>query len=242
MLMTPQSSYPAKLLMADDDPAFRQTCAELLRRAGYRVVEAADGVDLLELVEREAPDLVVLDVDMPRVDGWEALRQLRQRGHRMPILMLTVFGGIDERVRGLGEGADDYLAKPCDHRELIARVGALLRRGELAASVPALLAFGDITVDLRNRITVRNGAPLALTKIEYAFLELLASQQGRPVSRNTILETVWGYAGQSESRTVETHVWRLRAKLGDSASEPRWIRTVPGVGYQLICELPPVRA
>lgn len=227
---------PAKVLLADDEELIRFTYAETLRGAGYRVAEACDGVDALGKVERESPDLLVLDVGMPGVDGWQVLKELRKQGNHVPILMLTVHNALDERVRGLGEGADDYVGKPCHSREFLARIGALLRRGGPTTTNPTVLAFGDTTVDLQNRVTVRDGAALALTKTEYAFLELLASQQGRPVAREKILDVVWGYSRQSESRTVETHVWRLRAKLGDNADEPRWIRTVPGIGYQLICD------
>lgn len=231
-----QQSHFAKLLLVDDEELVRATFAEALRGAGYRVLEAIDGMDALKKVVSDSPDLVVLDIDMPNLDGWEVLRRLRESGQHMPVLVLTVHNSLDNRVRGLGEGADDYLGKPCHERELVARVGALLRRGRPVPAKPALLAFGSTTVDLQNRLTVRNGAPLALTKIEYSFLELLAGAQGKPVSREKILDAVWGYARDSESRTVETHVWRLRAKLGDDAAEPRWIRTVSGVGYQLVCE------
>jgi DNA-binding response OmpR family regulator len=229
-------SHSAKLLVVDDEATVRMTFAEALRGAGYRVIEAADGVEALEKIAGESPDLVVLDIDMPKLDGREVLRRMRDAGHLMPVLMLTVFNSLDDRVRGLGLGADDYLGKPCHERELVARAGALLRRGPLLAARPELLAFGDTTVDLRNRVTVSNGAPVSLTKTEYAFLELLANEHGRPVSREKILDAVWGYARDSETRTVETHVWRLRAKLGDNATEPRWIRTVTGVGYQLVCD------
>ncbi len=223
---------PAKLLVVDDDVATRVLCLAVLKRAGYRVVEAADGLEALEIVEREKPALIVLDLDMPRLGGLETVRTLRVRGNRTPVLMLTGFNGIDQRVKGLGAGADDYLGKPFNDRELVARIGALLRRSHSVERVERL-HFDGTTVDLQARTAVRAGGQVSLTKKEYAILELLARAAGRPVAREKILDAVWGYGAEANTRTLDTHIWRLRRKLGDNGDEPRWLRNVPGVGYTL---------
>ncbi len=223
----------ARLLLVEDSDEMRATCAELLRSVGFRVLEARDGLEALEMWEREDPALIVLDVNMPRMNGWQVLEKLRLRGCRRPVLMLTGLTGINDRVKGLAAGADDYLGKPCDFRELIARVQALLRRAQPEMSALTQLNFGGLRVDLRERTAVAEGAAVALTRTEYAILDLLARHHGRPVARETILDAVWGYTNRPNTRTVETHLWRLRQKLGDRGGEPRWIRTVPGAGYQL---------
>ena len=179
---------------------------------------------------------------MPRLNGWQALEKLRLRGCRSPVMMLTGRTEIDDRVRGLAAGADDYLCKPCDFRELLARVQALLRRSQPEASGLTVLHFGDITVDLATRSAASIDGPVALTRTEFALLELLARHYGRPVTRETILDAVWGYTNRPNTRTVETHIWRLRGKLGDQGDDSRWIRTVPGAGYLLECDPEPVAA
>ena len=233
--MFPPSSLLAhpKLLLVDDDGCLRGSCASALRAVGYRVLEAADGQAALELFRRENPALVVLDVDMPQLDGWQTLQQLRAGGDRTPVLMLTGLGDVVHRVRGLGAGADDYLAKPCDMRELLARVHALLRRSQSPATGTRVLRFGDHTVDLENHLVTSTHEAPALTRTEFALLELLARKDGRPASRDEILDGVWGYTHRPATRTVETHIWRLRGKLGDDVVEARWIRTIPGAGYSL---------
>lgn len=236
-MSAPASPFASpKILIVDDDEALRHVFSALLRHSGYRVLEAADGVEALELWHREAPALVLLDVDMPRLNGWQTLEKIRLRGGRQPVLMLTGLTSIDHRVKGLGAGADDYVGKPCDARELIARVQALLRRTEAAAAPATVLRLGDNVIDLAARTATAAGGPLALTRTEFALLELLARHPGRPVSRETILDAVWGYTNRPNTRTVETHVWRLRGKLGDRGDEPRWILTVPGAGYRLECD------
>jgi two-component system response regulator MprA len=235
-------SIGAKLLIADDNRILRSAYAVLLRRAGYRVLEAADGLEAVELWAREDPALIILDVNMPGMDGWQALERLKLRGCRRPTLMMTALDEVEHRVKGLAAGADDYVGKPCDIRELNARVLALLRRFEPAASGLAVLHFGDITVDLRERVAFSTEGPVALTRTEFALLELLARHHGRPVTRETILDAVWGYTNRPNTRTVETHVWRLRGKLHDGGEGARWIRTIPGAGYQLACEPQPVAA
>jgi DNA-binding response OmpR family regulator len=208
-----------------------------LSGAGYHVLQAGDGVQGWETAEREQPSLVLLDVDMPQADGWQTLERLQQGGFRHPIIMLTGSTQIDERVRGLSGGADDYLCKPCDLRELLARVHAALRRCQPAVPVPTRLHFGGLTVDLADRTAFRAGAAISLTRTEYTMLELFARHPGRRVTRAQMLDEVWGYGEQSHTRTVETHIWRLRQKLGDHPGEPRWIQTVAaGGGYRMVSD------
>jgi len=242
MLVSSSSLSAARLLLVEDSEEMRATCAELLRSVGYRVLEARDGIEALAVWEREDPALILLDVNMPRMNGWQTLEKLKLRGCRQPVLMLTGLTDINDRVRGLAAGADDYLGKPCDFRELIARVQALLRRSQPQASGVNRLSFGGLQVDLRERTAVSATGPVALTRTEYAILDLLARHHGRPVSRETILDAVWGYTNRPNTRTVETHIWRLRQKLGDRVGEPRWIRTMPNAGYQLECDPEPVAA
>jgi two-component system, OmpR family, response regulator MprA len=232
----------AKLLLVEDSVELRATCAELLRSAGYRVLEAGDGVEALEVWAREDPELILLDLNMPRMDGWQTLEKLKLRGCRQPVLMLTGLTEVADRVRGLAAGADDYLGKPCDFRELVARVQALLRRSQPEASGRTRLQFGGLTVDLAERRAESAGGAVALTRTEFAILDLLARHHGRPVAREMILDGVWGYTNRPNTRTVETHVWRLRQKLGDGGDEPRWIRTMPGAGYVLACAAETVAA
>jgi DNA-binding response OmpR family regulator len=225
----------ARLLLVEDDEPLRNVSAEYLRAAGFRVLEASDGVQALELWQRESPDLILLDVTMPRLNGWQTLEKIRFRGGRQPVLMLTGLVSVDDRVKGLGAGADDYLGKPCDVRELIARINALLRRTDTASAGATVLRLGEHVIDLVAHTATTAGQPLALTRTEFAILDLLARHAGRPVSRETILDGVWGYTHRPNTRTVETHLWRLRKKLGDRADEPRWIQTAGG-GYRLAAE------
>jgi DNA-binding response OmpR family regulator len=158
---------------------------------------------------------------------------MREQDDQTPVLVLTGFNDLDRRVRGLGAGADDYLGKPFSNRELVARVGALLRRSQPGAGAKRLV-LGETTVDLTARTAMnRSGGKVALTKKEFAILELLARSEGKPVGRDAILDAVWGYSGTAHTRTLDTHIWRLRRKLGDNGDDPRWIVGVPGVGYAL---------
>jgi DNA-binding response OmpR family regulator len=223
-----------KILVAEDDDVVRASIGEVLRRAGYRVLEAGNGEAALSLLKDEQPDLVILDVSMPQLGGLAALEIIRQRGQTLPVLMLSGHGEVDHRLRGLGLGADDYMAKPFDHRELLARVAALLRRGQpRGVNKPRWLRHKDISIDLIARHAERAGQPLPLTATEYSILEVLAQNSGEPISRERLLDLVWGYTFAPATRTVETHIWRLRKKLGDSADESGWIRNVQGAGYVL---------
>lgn len=232
------ASVCSKILIVDDCDLHRPVCAQVLRVAGYQVTEAVDGLDGLRRWAEKPADVVILDVDMPRMDGWSALARLRGEGFSGPVLMFSASVSVESRVRGLAEGADDYICKPCDHRELLARVHAALRRHRPAAPVRLpVLHFGDTTVDLARGSATNRTGELRLTRTELALLALFARHEDRMLTRGFILHEVWGYDGELPTRTVETHIYRLRHKLGDSAEAPRWILTVPG-GYRMVCDCP----
>ena len=223
-----------KITVVEDDDLVRESIGEALRRVGYRVLEVANGETALHVLDDEQPDLVIMDVTMPQLDGLTVLELIRARGNSVPVLILSGHGEVDHRVRGLALGADDYMAKPFDHRELLARVAALLRRGRpLEASKPRYLRHQDINIDLVAKSADKGGEPIALTATEYSILEVLAQHTGEPVSRERLLEMVWGYTSAPATRTVETHIWRLRKKLGDNADEASWIQNIQGAGYVL---------
>lgn len=222
-----------RILLVDDEPALLHTVRMALEREGYRVIDAPTGESGVKLALDERPDLVVLDIDLPGMDGFAVCRELRRVYFTAPILMLTGRGHVDEKIFGLNSGADDYLSKPFELRELLARVQALVRRHERNEQKTLVLEFGPVRVDFGERTAWRDGKPLALSKTEFALLELLARNRDQPVSRTTILDVVWGYTRFPTTRTIDTHVWRLRQKLGDDGENPRWIVPVHGHGYCL---------
>lgn len=223
-----------KILVVDDDAAIRYAVVGLLFSAGYQPLEAADGTMALELMRRERPSVTILDVNMPGVGGLEALDRLRLGGSELSVIMLSGRAEVEDRVRGFGLGADDYMAKPFDPRELLARIAALLRRGRKSIPVPQRKwQRGDVLIDLDAKRAARNGQELPLTTTEFAILEVLAAGRGRHVSKETLLKMVWGYSLVARTRTLETHIWRLRKKLGDKAGERGWIENRAGLGYRL---------
>jgi two-component system response regulator MprA len=225
-------NVPAKIMLVDDDPQIRIVFNRALTRAGFRVVECSDGSEAVERVPREAPALIILDVDMPRLNGWKTLAELRRQVNTPPVLMLAHMSDLASRVRGLDAGADDYLGKPCDVAELVARVRALLRRTQPRTASGRLLQFGDLVVDLEQKTASRGGTPVRFTRTEYALLDLFRDHAGKPVSRDLMLERLWG-SHSGNSHTVDTHLWRLRRKLGDTGENPRWLQNFPGIGYRL---------
>lgn len=223
-----------RILVIEDDRALLRTIHLVLSRSNYRVIEATDAHAGIQLATTELPDLVILDVGLPDFAGTELCDRLRRGHFEAPILMVTGLHDVEHRVRGLESGADDYLTKPFDERELLARVAALLRRRERVADTsPRWVRCGDVEMDFELRQAVKAGKPLRLTKTEFALLELLARQHGRPLTRKTILDTIWNYSRTPDTRTVDTHVWRLRKKLGDAGADPRWLQLVAGQGYCL---------
>ena len=179
------------------------------------------------------PDLILLDVMMPKLDGFAVCAELRRLAHDMPVLMLTAKGQIEDRVTGLDAGADDYLVKPFSTDELLARVRALLRRRERRTKSPVKLKLGDAEIDLARQTAVRGKKAIHLTAKEIAMLRLLAEAEGEPVTRERFLDVVWGYTAFPTTRTVDNHVASLRAKLEKNPDDPRWLKTVHGVGYRL---------
>jgi two-component system response regulator MprA len=213
------------VLIVDDDAGVRRMLARTLEAEGYGVSVAADGGSALVEIERAAPDLVLLDVTMPGLDGLGVTRRLRGKGDALPVLLLTARDAVADRVAGLDSGADDYLVKPVATAELLARVRALLRRGRTGGD---LLSAGDVTLDLQERAATRRGRDLALTPREADLLELLLRNARGVVSREQALQHVWGEGGAT-ANAVDRYVAYLRRKLG----EPPLIRTVRGVGFVL---------
>ena len=223
----------SRLLIIEDERAMRMALQDCLEAEGYRVLTATDGESGLQRALEEKPDLILLDIMMPKLDGFAVCAELRRLGHAVPILMLTAKGQVEDRVTGLDAGADDYLVKPFSTEELLARVRALLRRVERRTRAPRLLTLGDARIDFARQTATRGKQPLHLTAKEFAMLRLLAEAEGEPVSRERFLDVVWGYAAFPTTRTVDNHVASLRAKLEPQPDAPRWIKTVHGVGYRL---------
>jgi DNA-binding response OmpR family regulator len=223
-----------RLLVVEDNRALAFGLRNNLEIEGYDVLVATDGLAGLELATRERPDLVILDLMLPQLDGFQVLRMLRARNARMPILILTARGREEEKVRGLKLGADDYVTKPFGVLELLARVEALLRR---SVSPPpereAPVRLGDLEVDPSSRIARLAGRRLDLAPKEFDLLWTLIKARGAAVSRAHLMERVWGYRADVLSRTIDTHVGELRRKLGDTGANPRLIHTVRKVGYRL---------
>ena len=223
----------ARILIVDDEPAIVRGLEDNLRFEGYETLAATSGEEGLARALGEAPDLVLLDVMMPTLSGWDVCRELRRRGVDVPVIMLTARGEEADRVRGLELGADDYVTKPFSLRELLARVRAVLRRPGPRQKFEAL-AFGDVRVHLRGRRVTRGGRPLTLTRKEFDLLVYLVEHRGEIVTRDRLLDEVWGYERFPTTRTVDTHVLRLRRKLEIDPDRPRFIETVHGQGYRFV--------
>ncbi|WP_067472473.1 response regulator transcription factor [Actinomadura hibisca] len=225
----------ARILVVDDEPAVRESLARSLEFEGYGVDEAADGLAALDRVAAAEPDLVVLDVLMPRMDGLTACRRLRAQGVTTPVLMLTARDMVGDRVTGLDAGADDYLVKPFELDELLARVRALLRRSAISARDTAagdVLAFDDLRMDTGTREVTRAGRRLELTRTEHMLLELFLTHPRQVLTREQILETVWGFDFEPASNSLDVYVMYLRRKT-EVDGLPRLVHTVRGVGYVL---------
>ena len=219
-----------RILLVEDEPVAARMLAKGLREEAYAVDVAADGERALELASVNDYDLVILDVMLPGQDGFEVCRELRAAGSAVPVLMLTALDAVDDRVAGLDMGADDYLTKPFDFDELLARVRALLRRGP--ALRPAVVSIADMTIDTRARLVSRGGRRVNLTAKEYALLEYLARRAGEVVSRADITEHVWDETHDPFSKVIEVFIQRLRRKV-DDGHEVKLIRTRRGEGYVL---------
>ena len=226
-----------RILMVEDERAVARGLEYGLRDAGFDVLWAQNGRQALEMAAGQRPDLILLDIRLPDIDGFDILRRLRATGHREPILMLTARDEEVDKVLGLELGADDYVVKPFGLRELISRIRALLRRsyGEFAGpAAGAPLRFGPFLLDPARYALTRDGQAIDLTPTELRLLTHLAYSQGRPFRRSQLIEAVWGYTSDVDNeRTVDVHIRHLRQKLEDDPSNPRWIVTVRGAGYML---------
>ena len=219
-----------KILIVEDEQKTGDYLKQGLSEAGFVADLARDGVDGLHLALTDEYDLVVLDVMLPRLDGWQVLREIRHKGKHLPVLFLTARDQVEDRVKGLEFGADDYLVKPFAFSELLARVRALLRRGR--TNEPELLQVADLELDLLRRRVTRAGKRIDLTAKEFALLELLLRRQGEVLPRSLIASQVWDMNFDSDTNVIEVAVRRLRAKIDDDF-EPKLIRTVRGMGYVL---------
>jgi len=228
------------LLLADDDPTIADSLAPFLERAGFHVLVVSDGINALEKAQAHHPELIILDVLMPRMDGRETLRRLRKANIWTPTILLTQVGEASERALALEEGADDYLNKPFDPHELLARIRAVLRRarpGERSLSTAWLLTAKDLTLDRRARRATLAGKVLDLTPKAFAVLEHLMTHPDEAVTRERLLDVVWGWEYPAGTRTVDTRMAELRRALNDDPAEPRFIETIPSEGYRFIASV-----
>lgn len=223
----------SRILIIEDERPMRTALEDTLSAEGYRVLSAADGAVGLDQALAEKPDLILLDVMMPKLDGFAVCAELRRLRVATPVLMLTAKGQIGDRVNGLDAGADDYLVKPFSMDELLARIRALLRRTTRQGARVGQLQFGDVRIDLVRQSATQGRQSLHLTAKEFAMLRLLAEADGEPVSRERFLDVVWGYAAFPTTRTVDNHIASLRAKLEREPGKPSFLKTVHGVGYRL---------
>ena len=232
------SSAPAKetILVVDDEASIRRILETRLSMIGYTVVTACDGQEALEAFRNSPPDLVVLDVMMPKLDGYGVCQELRKESD-VPIVMLTALGDVADRITGLELGADDYVVKPFSPKELEARIRCVLRRigKEGAAGIPnsGLIQINDIRIDTNKRQVFRGDERIRLTGMEFSLLELLVGRSGEPFSRGEVLKEVWGYTPERhvDTRVVDVHISRLRSKLEDDPANPELILTARGTGY-----------
>ncbi len=221
----------ARILIVDDEPEIVRGLTDNLRFEGYQTVSATNGEEALGLALREAPDLVLLDIMMPRMSGWDVCRELRRKGIDVPVIMLTARGAEVDRVLGLELGADDYVTKPFSLRELLARVRAVLRRPGPRRKFEEF-AFGDARIRLRGRQVFKAGRDVRMTRKEFDLLVFLVEHRGEVVTRERLLDEVWGYERFPTTRTVDTHILRLRRKFEADPDSPKWIQTVHGQGYK----------
>jgi two-component system alkaline phosphatase synthesis response regulator PhoP len=222
-----------RILLVEDEPGLVLTLGDRLAAEGYAVETATDGERGLQLASTEPFDLVILDVMLPKRDGFDVCQSLRRANVETPVLMLTARGEVLDKVLGLKLGADDYVTKPFDMRELLARVEALIRRAPSGPpSEIAAYRFGDVQVDFRRAEVTRGGAPVEVTPRELALLRYFVERRGEVVTRNELLDAVWGYTSTVMTRTVDVHVALLRQKLEETPRSPRYIVTVHGTGYK----------
>jgi DNA-binding response OmpR family regulator len=222
-----------RILVVEDEAKLRRVLVDFLQSEGYEVIVATDGEAGLELACTQKPDVLILDVMLPKMNGFDVCRSLRERGFKTPILLITAKGEETDKVLGLELGADDYLTKPFGLRELNARVRARLRN-TAGAPERALeqYSLGTVLIDFKQHCVLRDGRPAPLSALEAGLLKYFIEHRGEVVSRNDLLDKVWGYDSFPTTRTIDTHVLNLRKKLEDQPDQPRWLLTVHGVGYK----------
>jgi two-component system alkaline phosphatase synthesis response regulator PhoP len=221
-----------RLLLVEDEPGLVLTLRDRLTREGYSVDTSADGESGLERAAGEAFDLVLLDVMLPRINGLDVLRELRKRGIETPVIMLTAKGQVADKVVGLKLGADDYVTKPFEMMELLARIEAKLRRAPLAPHPVDGYQFGDVRIDFRRAEVTKAGAPLELSAREFQLLKYFIEHRGATLTREELLNEVWGYNAMPSTRTVDVHVAWLRQKIEPNSRHPQYVLTVHGMGYK----------
>jgi two-component system, OmpR family, alkaline phosphatase synthesis response regulator PhoP len=221
-----------RLLLIEDEPGLVLTLRDRLTREGYAFETSADGESGLERASREAFDLVLLDVMLPRMNGFDVLRELRKRGTETPVIMLTAKGQVVDKVVGLKLGADDYVTKPFEMVELLARIEAKLRRAPATAHPSEGYQFDDVRIDFRRAEVTKGGAPLELSAREFQLLKYFIEHRGATLTRDELLNEVWGYNSMPSTRTVDVHVAWLRQKIEPNPRHPQYILTIHGMGYK----------
>ena len=221
-----------RLLLVEDEPGLVLTLCDRLQREGYAVETTADGPTALERGASEPFDLVLLDVMLPQMNGFDVLREWRRRGIAVPVIMLTARGQVFDRVVGLKLGADDYVTKPFEMIELLARIEAKLRRGMTPLTTPDAHHFGDVRVDFRRAEVIRAGTPVELSAREFQLLRYFIEHRGATLTRDELLNEVWGYHAMPSTRTVDVHVAWLRQKIEPNPRHPQFILTIHGLGYK----------
>jgi two-component system, OmpR family, response regulator ResD len=233
MPMVRAEATRGSILVVDDEPTIAEVVARYLQRAGYEARTAADGPSAVVAAMSRRPDLVVLDIMLPGLDGLEVMRRLREdAGTRVPVILLTAKGEESDRLVGLRQGADDYVVKPFSPLELVARVDAVLRRADSVRDAEEAMRFSDLEIDPATRTVVVRGREADLTVREFDLLHFLARHPGQVFSRDQLMDRVWQFSFYSDTTTVTVHIRRLRAKIEADASNPQWIQTVWGVGYR----------
>jgi two-component system alkaline phosphatase synthesis response regulator PhoP len=225
-------AHSARILLIEDEPGIVLTLTDRLTREGYGVESAVDGESGLERATRDAFDLLLLDLMLPRMSGFDVCKELRKRGIETPVIMLTARGQVVDKVVGLKLGADDYVTKPFDMTELLARVEAQLRRAPSAPHPTEGYAFGDVRVDFRKAEAIRDGQPIDLSAREFQLLRYFLEHRGATLTRDELLNEVWGYNSMPSTRTVDVHVAWLRQKIEPNPRHPQFILTVHGLGYK----------
>jgi len=221
----------AHVLVVDDEPQIRRALRTGLQARGYEVLEAASGEEALVQLAAKEPDIVILDLGMPDFDGTEVIRRLRSWS-QVPVIVLSVRDRQDDKIGALDAGADDYVTKPFDMDELLARMRATLRRTQPADAGPSVLTFDDLEIDLARKLVSRDGVRVRLTPTEYSLLEVMVANPGKLLTHRWLLQKVWGAGYGQETHYLHVYVRQLRQKLGDDTSIPRLILTEPGVGYR----------